>query len=137
MKIVKSSLDKTNIWFTVVCVFIFMWIQTWLRLYPSWLFFSLQTTLILLGRTLLIQPKRPLWLGAAVAVLFGWVISISSHQLLSAVFVDNFFAVWDERVDAGKTWSHLWFVAYSSLLFAGPVQSLALYVLKGRTVHDR
>ena len=136
MTATSFCVKRRHLGFAIVSLVIFIWIQSWLRLYPSWLYFLLQTLLIFFGIDLLLRWKRRFWSGAITAILFGWLASISCHQLLSFVFIDNFSQVWQQRQHAGSIWQHIWFVGYSSLLFAGPIQAFACYATGRRAAGE-
>lgn len=120
------------LYFGTFSVLVWFWVQLWLRLYPSWLFVALQTTAIVFASVVFVRTKSSLWHGIFSAVMVGWLISISAHQLLSFLFIDNFLKVWADRVRSDSVLAHVWFVSYSSLLFMGPLQSLVLYGLRRR-----
>ena len=115
--------------FSVLSLGIYAWMDSFIRVYPSFLPWLLQTFLVCFLVCQVSKSKLSLVQSGIVASLIGWVVSIVVHNVFAFIYYDRFILSIKEHYQVGLIFQHLWFMCWSSLLTLGFIQALALMLL--------
>lgn len=115
--------------FSVLSLGIYAWMDSFIRVYSSFLPWLLQTFLVCFWVWQVSKSKRSLMQSGIIASVIGWVVSIAVHNVFAFIYYNGFILSIKEHHDAGLIFKHLWFMCWSSLVTLGFIQALALMLL--------
>ena len=115
--------------FLIISFGVYWWIDSFIRVYPSFLPWLMQTLLVWFLIWRVSQTNYSLLKDCLIALFIGSGVSVVIHNLFAFIYYDNFILSIREHYASGLLIQHLWFMCWSSLVTLGFVQAFTLMLL--------